>query len=201
MFHRQFGAINAPAGDGRHRAGELVLQFSTAFTANLVTNTWLGFPFMMVVTLGAPQAIPRDLEEAASIDGANGVAALPSRHLAHAQARAAPGGHLGQHLDLQHVQHHLPGECRGARWWDRDPHQRGLSLGIHPRAPLRLRVRVRGPHLRRAGAVFQDDRSPGSRGESHDAPSLPVHRSRPMRFWCSPPSRCSIPCSGSSRWP
>ena len=41
-----------------------------AFSANLITNTWLGFPFMMVVTLGALQSIPRDLEEAAIVDGA-----------------------------------------------------------------------------------------------------------------------------------
>ena len=47
-------------------------QFSTAFAANVVTNTWLGFPFMMVVTLGALQSIPRDLEDAASVDGASG---------------------------------------------------------------------------------------------------------------------------------
>ena len=47
-------------------------QFSTSFCANLVTNTWLGFPFMMVVTLGALQSIPRDLELAAAVDGASG---------------------------------------------------------------------------------------------------------------------------------
>ena len=40
------------------------------FIANLTTNTWLGFPFMMVVTLGALQSIPKDLYEAADIDGA-----------------------------------------------------------------------------------------------------------------------------------
>jgi arabinogalactan oligomer/maltooligosaccharide transport system permease protein len=45
-------------------------QFSTSFAANLATNTWLGFPFMMVVTLGALQAIPKELEEAAEVDGA-----------------------------------------------------------------------------------------------------------------------------------
>ena len=48
-------------------------QFSTAFAANLITNTWLGFPFMMVVTLGALQAIPRDLESAAELDGATSI--------------------------------------------------------------------------------------------------------------------------------
>ena len=45
-------------------------KFWTAFGANVATNTWLGFPFMMVVTLGALQAIPTDLEDAAAIDGA-----------------------------------------------------------------------------------------------------------------------------------
>ena len=45
-------------------------QFWTAFSANVVTNTWLGFPFMMVVSLGALQSIPTDLYEAAEVDGA-----------------------------------------------------------------------------------------------------------------------------------
>jgi arabinogalactan oligomer/maltooligosaccharide transport system permease protein len=40
------------------------------FLAALTTNTWLGFPFMMVVTLGALQSIPKELYEAADIDGA-----------------------------------------------------------------------------------------------------------------------------------
>ncbi len=72
LFHQQFGAINAliqlVGGDPVSWFG----SFSTAFAANLCTNTWLGFPFMMVVTLGALQSIPRDLEEAAEVDGAGG---------------------------------------------------------------------------------------------------------------------------------
>lgn len=46
--------------------------FWTNFVPNLVTNTWLGFPFMMVVSLGALQSIPTDLYEAAELDGASG---------------------------------------------------------------------------------------------------------------------------------
>ncbi|MFH1464141.1 MAG: extracellular solute-binding protein [Pseudomonadota bacterium] len=73
LFHRQLGAINSfleflgaePIGWFDH--------FLTAFCANLTTNVWLGFPFMMVVTLGALQAIPRDLEEAAMLDGASAI--------------------------------------------------------------------------------------------------------------------------------
>ena len=43
---------------------------STAFLANLVANCWLGFPFMMVVCLGALQSIPKELYDAADVDGA-----------------------------------------------------------------------------------------------------------------------------------
>ncbi len=43
----------------------------TAFLANLITNVWLGVPFMMVVCLGALTSIPEDLYEAADVDGAS----------------------------------------------------------------------------------------------------------------------------------
>lgn len=36
----------------------------------LIVNIWLGFPFMMSILLGALQAIPNELYEAASVDGA-----------------------------------------------------------------------------------------------------------------------------------
>jgi arabinogalactan oligomer/maltooligosaccharide transport system permease protein len=72
MFQKQFGAVNAVLGLFGVEPVSWFSQFSTAFAANLTTNTWLGFPFMMVVTLGALQAIPRDLEQAAEVDGATG---------------------------------------------------------------------------------------------------------------------------------
>jgi arabinogalactan oligomer/maltooligosaccharide transport system permease protein len=72
MFHVQYGAVNALLGmGGKPVELDWFGSFSTAFSANLITNTWLGFPFMMVVTLGALQAIPRELEEAAEVDGAS----------------------------------------------------------------------------------------------------------------------------------
>ena len=70
MFHKQFGAINGLLDAFGLEPGSWFSKFSTAFAANVTTNTWLGFPFMMVVILGALQAIPRDLEEAAEVDGA-----------------------------------------------------------------------------------------------------------------------------------
>jgi arabinogalactan oligomer / maltooligosaccharide transport system permease protein len=70
MFNEQFGAINGVLGVFGVEPVAWFSQFATSFAANVATNTWLGFPFMMVVTLGALSAIPRDLEEAAQVDGA-----------------------------------------------------------------------------------------------------------------------------------
>ena len=41
-----------------------------AFAAATITNIWLGFPFMMVIALGGLQSIPKELYEAADVDGA-----------------------------------------------------------------------------------------------------------------------------------
>jgi arabinogalactan oligomer / maltooligosaccharide transport system permease protein len=71
LFNRQLGAINAIlAALGVEPVGWFD-SFWPAFSANLVTNVWLGFPFMMVTVLGALQAIPPDLYEAARVDGAS----------------------------------------------------------------------------------------------------------------------------------
>ncbi|MBX3270345.1 MAG: extracellular solute-binding protein [Sandaracinaceae bacterium] len=71
MFHFEYGAVNTIL----ERLGlERVSWFAswvTAFGANVATNVWLGFPFMMVVTLGALTSIPKDVYEAAAVDGAN----------------------------------------------------------------------------------------------------------------------------------
>jgi len=41
------------------------------FAAMVITNVWLGVPFMMVIILGGLQSIPYDYYEAAEIDGAS----------------------------------------------------------------------------------------------------------------------------------
>jgi arabinogalactan oligomer/maltooligosaccharide transport system permease protein len=75
MFDAQYGAVNQLLTLAMFSSEPVQVDwfgsFATGFAANLVTNTWLGFPFMMVMTLGALQSIPRDLEEAAEVDGAN----------------------------------------------------------------------------------------------------------------------------------
>ena len=70
MFHRQFGAVNALLALFGAPPVSWFAKFSTALTANVTTNVWLGFPFMMVVTLGALTSIPKEVMEAAEIDGA-----------------------------------------------------------------------------------------------------------------------------------
>ncbi len=72
MFNYEYGSINAiltrylslPAVEWLRSPAE-------AFLACIITNVWLGFPFMMVVALGALQSIPQELYEAAEIDGAS----------------------------------------------------------------------------------------------------------------------------------
>jgi len=70
MFHRQFGAVNAILVALGAEPVSWFGKFSTAFTANVATNVWLGFPFMMVVVMGALTSIPKDVLEAAEVDGA-----------------------------------------------------------------------------------------------------------------------------------
>lgn len=71
MFNSEYGAVNLIL---EKVAGIQLPWLSSewgAFTACLITNIWLGFPFMMIVALGALQSIPDELYEAAEIDGAS----------------------------------------------------------------------------------------------------------------------------------
>jgi arabinogalactan oligomer/maltooligosaccharide transport system permease protein len=76
MFQTQFGAVNGLLSALGLGKVAWFSHFATAFTADVVTNTWLGFPFMMIVALGALESIPRDLYEAAAVDGASAWARL-----------------------------------------------------------------------------------------------------------------------------
>jgi arabinogalactan oligomer/maltooligosaccharide transport system permease protein len=67
MFQTDFGAINTLLGT--HIAWFNDPWFARA--AVLVVNLWLGFPYFYLVSSGSLQAIPAELAEAASVDGAN----------------------------------------------------------------------------------------------------------------------------------
>jgi arabinogalactan oligomer / maltooligosaccharide transport system permease protein len=78
MFDAEFGAVNQTVRwINEHLPTVLHLpvinwltEAGPAFTACIITNVWLGFPFMMVITLGGLQGIPQDMYEAARIDRA-----------------------------------------------------------------------------------------------------------------------------------
>ena len=71
MFNYEYGALNLVTTRLLNLpAVEWLRSPFEAFLAIILTNIWLGFPFMMVVALGGLQSIPAELYEAADVDGA-----------------------------------------------------------------------------------------------------------------------------------
>ncbi|WP_456294720.1 maltose ABC transporter permease MalF [Vibrio sp. AK197] len=71
LFNQSFGEINMVL---ESIFGISPSWFSDPFLAKtmvLIVNTWLGFPYMMILCMGLLKAIPDDLYEASAIDGAN----------------------------------------------------------------------------------------------------------------------------------
>lgn len=70
LFNQSFGEINmvlnALFGISPNWFSDPVL----ARTMVVIVNTWLGFPYMMILCMGLLKAIPEDLYEASAIDGA-----------------------------------------------------------------------------------------------------------------------------------
>ena len=73
MFTAEYGSINLMLEKFLGPGGAVAWLTSPfeAFLAVILTNIWLGFPFMMVIALGGLQSIPRELYEAAEVDGAS----------------------------------------------------------------------------------------------------------------------------------
>jgi len=71
MFNYEYGSINLLLVKFLSMSPiEWLKSPAEAFMAVIITNIWLGFPFMMIIALGALQSIPQELYEAADIDGA-----------------------------------------------------------------------------------------------------------------------------------
>ncbi|MBF9129755.1 sugar ABC transporter permease [Plantactinospora sp. S1510] len=71
IFNERFGLANSLLGTlGIDPVDWFANRWTALFTA-IVTNIWLGVPFMMVALLGGMQGIPGELYEAAEIDGAS----------------------------------------------------------------------------------------------------------------------------------
>jgi arabinogalactan oligomer/maltooligosaccharide transport system permease protein len=70
LFNEKFGLFNALLRTVGLDPVEWFAHQSTSLFTAIVTNIWLGVPFMMVALLGGMQAIPLELYEAAEMDGA-----------------------------------------------------------------------------------------------------------------------------------
>jgi ABC-type sugar transport system permease subunit len=95
MFNGEYGAINSLLHEVGLSGVSWFSSWATAFSANVATNTWLGFPFMMVVALGALETIPRELYEAASVDGATAWQRFRHITLPHLRPALGPAVALG----------------------------------------------------------------------------------------------------------
>ncbi len=74
MFNQEFGLVNSLT----HLNIDWLGNAWAAKAAILLTNLWLGFPYMFLVCTGALQSIPGDVKEAAKIDGAGPLRTLRS---------------------------------------------------------------------------------------------------------------------------
>ncbi len=72
FYNRDFGLINETLGLDLNWFGNAWL----ARAAVILTNVWMGFPYMFVVCTGALQSIPAELREAATMDGASALTAF-----------------------------------------------------------------------------------------------------------------------------
>ncbi|MCG7426361.1 ABC transporter permease subunit [Helcobacillus sp. ACRRO] len=67
FYNQDYGLINQLTGLHINWLGDP----TWAKVAILLTNLWMGFPYMFIVCTGALQSIPSDVKEAARIDGAS----------------------------------------------------------------------------------------------------------------------------------
>ncbi len=73
LFNYDFGPINEIGRIffGAHFGVPWLTNPVAAFAAVVIVNVWLSYPFFTVVMLGALQSVPKEMTEAASVDGAN----------------------------------------------------------------------------------------------------------------------------------
>ncbi len=71
LFNQEFGAVNELLRGLFGFAPEWETDPWGARTMVLLVNTWLGYPYMMLIATGMLQAIPSGIYEASAIDGSN----------------------------------------------------------------------------------------------------------------------------------
>ena len=73
LFNQNFGEINMVLNALFGLRPEWFSDEGLARSMLLIVNTWLGYPYMMILCMGLLKAIPDDLYEASAIDGAGPV--------------------------------------------------------------------------------------------------------------------------------
>jgi ABC-type sugar transport system permease subunit len=73
LLNPLYGPINGLIEDATGTSPPWFRDGNLAKVAILTINTWLGYPYMLLVSLGALQSIPSEIYEAAHIDGASPV--------------------------------------------------------------------------------------------------------------------------------
>lgn len=71
LFNQSFGELNMVLEAIFGISPSWFSDPVTARTMVVIVNTWLGFPYMMILCMGLLKAIPEDLYESSAIDGAN----------------------------------------------------------------------------------------------------------------------------------
>ncbi|MDH0098609.1 maltose ABC transporter permease MalF, partial [Pseudomonas sp. GD04158] len=70
LFNQNFGEINLLLNGLFGMRPDWFSDPTLARSMILMVNTWLGYPYMLLLCMGLLQAIPRDLYEASAMDGA-----------------------------------------------------------------------------------------------------------------------------------
>lgn len=70
LFNEGFGEINVALGQLLGIQPHWFTDSLMAKVMILIVNTWLGFPYMMILCMGLRQSIPKDLYEASALAGA-----------------------------------------------------------------------------------------------------------------------------------
>jgi len=78
LLNQSFGAVDGVLTSLHLPSIPWLDDPTAARAAVLLVNLWLGFPFLMIVCLGGLQAVPSDIYEASSIDGATKLQQLRS---------------------------------------------------------------------------------------------------------------------------
>ncbi len=157
MLNPEWGIINSlifrfTGADGPNWLNDPQLALAMA----ILVHIWKSLPFWTLILIAGRMAIPGELYEAASVDGASPLAEVPLHHLA-VDADAVPHVHHPvDDLDPRRLQQRLPahrGRPRGSH--PRPRHARHPLPAARPGGPVDGRDR-RGDAARPAAGVLHD---------------------------------------------